>query len=86
MYEKILEILENNRKNCKLHYLNIEKKSAKDIDIFTRNHYMEFVEWLKDNCDTSFNSDGWYWKIAGIKELFTNNTVYQYWKLNVLKG
>jgi hypothetical protein len=75
MEEKILKAI-------KTHFYNIDgtpKKSAKEIDNLTREHYMEFAKYLTDGKAKYYAvSDIWMNNDYGERE-FTLEEVYQYW-------
>ena len=72
MEKEIIDILQAN-----LDYDNLDfnmQQAAKEIT----EHVMEFIEWLRLNCDTGNG----YWDIGDLTDYYDAD-IYQYWLTNI---
>jgi hypothetical protein len=74
MEEQILKIIESN-----YNYPEGATMSAKEIT----SHVMEFIEFIRTNCEGMDQGWNYYEKVTSIRYFGTTGKLYQYWLTHV---
>jgi len=88
--EEILRILNENSSDANNGQMSVvTEDSYSDVVEEIHEYYMEFIDWMKENCDTINISETydpkWFWEIRDIRFGITTEEVYQYWLNNIKK-